>query len=619
MYYITPDRITFSGDCCPTLVTDLTHLLPFQVISQGAFQKLEYRLYGETVWTELAITYSEVVIEGFYFISYNGTAIAELPCGVYEFRLTAGELWWLEPIMVDDFTITENALSVRDELMLPFKITEQLADTTALIAPCDMILPFMFRTSNVTSGTITVYMVDEDGTETEITITVSTGIIDGVTYCWHSEEYIYPFLTCGRYYLKIVDGANTYYSVPFVPECGISDIPDGYKVLRDFNGCVIRSDEGVIEYEEASPLPAPFMMTIDTTKAGSANDTFILPITAISGYYDVDWGDGGAIETFTTIGNKSHTYSVQGIYQVSVNVGMTAISFPYSSDRAKVIYIDQWGDIVWSSMYRAFAYCTNMTGRYTDVPNTSAVTNFAAMFAGCSLFNQAVVFDTSAATKMYDMFNGCTVFNQSVAGFDTSSVDDMRFMFQNCAAFNQSVSNFDTSHVTLISSMFSGCTVFNQSVSNFDTSLVSNFYSLFTLCVAFNQSVANLDTSIATDISGMFAGCTSFNQSVANFDTSLVTNFQGIFRYCSSFKQSLATFSLASATNTFLMLDGADINAAGTSTNYDNTLIAWAAADVPNGLTFHGGTSKYSDTGQTARTSLINDDSWTITADGGHI
>ena len=257
MYYITPEKITFSGDCCPALVTDLTHLLPFQVISQGAFQKLEYRLYGDTAWTELAITYSEVVIEGFYFISYNGSAVTELPCGVYEFRLTAGELWWFEPIMIEDFTITENALSVRDELMTPFKITEQLADTTALIAPCDMILPFMFRTENVTSGTVTVYMVDEDGTETDITITVTTGVIDGKTYYWHSEEYIYPFLACGRYYLKIVDGANTYYSVPFEPECGISDIPDGYRAMRDFNGCVMRDEAGEILTEECSAIPTP--------------------------------------------------------------------------------------------------------------------------------------------------------------------------------------------------------------------------------------------------------------------------------------------------------------------------------------------------------------------------
>lgn len=249
MYYITPDKITFSGDCCPALVTDLTHLLPFQVISQGAFQKLEYRLYGDTAWTEIAITYSEVVVEGFYFISYNGTSVTALPCGVYEFRLTAGEVWWFEPIKIEDFTISENTLTVRDELMTPFKFTQQIVDTAALIAPCDMILPFMFRTENVTSGTVTVYMVDESGTETEITITVSTGVIDGMTYYWHRGECLSPFLTCGKYYLKLTDGTHVYYSVPFVPECGISDIPDGNEALIDVNGCVMRDTDGNILYE----------------------------------------------------------------------------------------------------------------------------------------------------------------------------------------------------------------------------------------------------------------------------------------------------------------------------------------------------------------------------------
>jgi len=87
---------------------------------------------------------------------------------------------------------------------------------------------------------------------------------------------------------------------------------------------------------------------------------------------------------------------------------------------------------------------------------------------------------------------------------------------------------------------------------------------------------------------------------------------------CSSFKQSLATFSLAAATNLSNILKGCNINEVGTTTNYDETLVAWAAADVPNSLNFHGGTSKYSDAGggKAARASLIADDLWTIT-DGG--
>jgi len=113
----------------------------------------------------------------------------------------------------------------------------------------------MFRTSNATSGTVTVTMVDSDGAETALSITVQTGVIDGKTYYWHRGECLYPFLACGKYYLKIVDGANTYYSVPFVPECGISDIPDGYQPMRDMNGCVMRDTDGAILYEECSDIP----------------------------------------------------------------------------------------------------------------------------------------------------------------------------------------------------------------------------------------------------------------------------------------------------------------------------------------------------------------------------
>jgi len=94
-----------------------------------------------------------------------------------------------------------------------------------------------------------------------------------------------------------------------------------------------------------------------------------------------------------------------------------------------------------------------------------------------------------------------------------------------------------------------------------------------------------------------------------------------MFRNCTSFKQSLATFTLAATlTDVTNMLAGCDINAAGTTTNYDATLVAWAAADVPNSLNFHGGTSKYSAAGggTAARASLIDDDLWTIT-DGGYL
>jgi len=232
------------------LVTDTTHLLPFQVISNGAFMKFEYSPHGENTWTILTILYSEVVIDGFYYISYNGNAIDELPCGAYDFKLTAGETWYFETIRVEDFIITENAYTLRDELMLPLKFSEQQFETTPLIAPCDSFLPFMYATDNATSGSVTVYLYDEDCNATELTdIVVDIMTIGGKTYYIHEGGCFSPFLECGLYKLEIVDGENSYFSVWFDVECGIEDIPDGNRALRDFNGCVMRDADGDILYE----------------------------------------------------------------------------------------------------------------------------------------------------------------------------------------------------------------------------------------------------------------------------------------------------------------------------------------------------------------------------------
>jgi len=497
-------------------------------------------------------------------------------------------------------------------------------------------------------------MVDSDGAETALSITVSTGVIDGKTYYWHRGECLYPFLTCGKYYLKIVDGANTYYSVPFVPECGISDIPDGYQPMRDFNGCVMRDADGEILTEECSEIPpefAPFMITIDTTKSGSANDTFILPTTGAGYDADIDWGDGSAIENISgTPGNVTHVYPAPGTYQISITGSFPRIYFNGAGDRLKLSTIDQWGDIAWSSMANAFMGCENMNGNYSDSPDLSIVTDLSYMFSGCILFNASVSgfdtsgiinmsfmffscrafnqslanFNTSDVTDMRSMFNGCWEFNQSVSSFNTANVENMGSMFYGCAKFNQSLASFNTSKVEDMSYMFRGCSIFNQSLSGFDTSNVTTMEGMFYTCLSFNQDISGFDTSKVTNMRNMFYGANLFNQSLATFNTSIVTTMYRMFRNANSFKQSLETFNLSSIVDGASgglreMLYGIDINAAGTSTNYDNTLIAWAAADVPDGLTFHGGNSKYSDTGETARTSLIDDDSWTITLDGGHI
>jgi len=213
-----------------------------------------------------------------------------------------------------------------------------------------------------------------------------------------------------------------------------------------------------------------FKITVDTTKAGSAADTFILP-NYTSGTYDyyVDWGEGGAEEHITTAGNHSHTYAAAGTYQIMIRGTMPQIYFISGGDEAKLIFIDNWGNIKWNSFLNAFYGCINMNGRWVDCPNLTGVTTLRSMFINCPIFN----------------------------------------------------------------------------------------YSLY------------------------------------NFNTSSIKYFETMLRLCTSFKQSLASFSIASAIELNNILYQANINETGTTTNYDETLISWAAQDPPNSLKTNFGTSKY--------------------------
>jgi len=440
----------------------------------------------------------------------------------------------------------------------------------------------------------------------------------------------------------------------------------------------------------------PFITTWDTEKAGSATKTIVVPTTDAGYDCYIDWGEGGTEEHKTgTPGNITHVYATTGTKTIKIRGTFPHIYFNNSGDKLKLLTVAHWGSIAWASMVNAFYGCANLTGTYTDIPDTAAVTSMAYMFCGCSAFNQSVAnFNTATVTNMACMFYNCSAFNQSVANFNTAAVTSMAYMFSGCSAFNQSVANFDTAAVANMTYMFSGCKAFNQSVANFNTAAVTNMACMFYNCSAFNQSVANFNTAAVTSMAYMFCGCSAFNQSVANFNTAAVTSMAYIFYnctafnqnvanfntaavkdmsymfcycsafnqsvanfntaavtsmayifynctafnqnvanfntaavkdmsymfcYCSAFKQSLAAFVLTAITNMTNMFYGCDINATGTSTNYDNTLIAWADADVPDSMNFNAGTSKYgAGAGLAARASLIADDLWTIT-DGGQI
>tara|TARA_R110000822_G_scaffold144097_1_gene282686 strand:+ start:231 stop:1349 length:1119 start_codon:yes stop_codon:yes gene_type:complete len=364
-------------------------------------------------------------------------------------------------------------------------------------------------------------------------------------------------------------------------------------------------------YSSAPPVDTEFKITVDTTKAGSASDTFVLPLQVGATSMTVYWGDGNS-DVITTYNQAelSHTYASSGTYQISCDGSFTGTKF-LGGDGLKVSSIDNWGSNVWSNTILSFYGCSNMVGTYTDNPDFSGSTSMLQMFTNCTNFNSPLVIDTTGVTTMFQMFSGCTNFNSDITFSSTSSVSNMSYMFNACTNFNKAV-NFDTSNVTTINNMFYNCTNFDKAV-NFNTVKVTNTGRMFMFCSNFNQTI-NFDLSACANTTLMFYNCTSFNSPVTFTNTTVLTSHSNTFNGCTIFDQDLSGWNISALTSASSMLQGT----AFSTTNYDLLLVAWQGQTHNNSVALHAGTAQYSSGAPaTARAGLITD-LWTIT-DGGAV
>ncbi|WP_051890574.1 BspA family leucine-rich repeat surface protein [Chryseobacterium vrystaatense] len=255
-------------------------------------------------------------------------------------------------------------------------------------------------------------------------------------------------------------------------------------------------------------------------------------------------------------------------------------------DVHKLIEVVQWGAIKWSSMQRAFHYCTEMDVTATDLPFLEHVTDMSGIFAGCyklvgnSSFSN---WDVSHVTHMNEGFYSAKLFNQPISSWDISNVTDISAMFFDAGQFNQPIgiwntsnitnmdgtfgfthqfnqplANWNTSNVTNMSGMFMDAKLFNQPIGNWDTSRVKDMSFMFGSTPMFNQPIASWDTSSVTNMRGMFLNSTKFNQPVGNWNTSSVTNMEGVFRESKAFDQAIANWDTSNVTTMNSMFAAAE-------------------------------------------------------------
>ncbi len=353
--------------------------------------------------------------------------------------------------------------------------------------------------------------------------------------------------------------------------------------LVNVKGWTISGDS----YNECNYFPVgdEFITTWQTDNYGSSCASCITLPTTGGGYdYDVDWNNDGVYDAFGLTGSITHDFGGPGIYKIRIRGDFPRIYYNNEGDKEKLISVDQWGDIQWTSMESAFYGCSNLIMNANDIPDLIGVDNMSFMFANVYNFNSNIdTWDVGNVTNMSSMFYNAYNFNQPLGNWDVGNVTDMSYMFYNADFnqdignwdvgnvtnmsylfkysynFNQPLGNWDVGNVTNMSGMFSGAYNFNQNIGNWDVGNVINMSGMFSGAYNFNQNIGNWDVGNVINMSGMFSGAYDFNHPLENWNTSNVTDMSGMFNWAGSFNQDVGNWDVGNVTNMSDMFYGASV------------------------------------------------------------
>ncbi len=310
--------------------------------------------------------------------------------------------------------------------------------------------------------------------------------------------------------------------------------------------------------KDCSAYAEHFVTTWKTDNPGASNATSITIPTTGGGYnYDVDWDNDGIFDQFGITGNVTHDFGTAGTYTIRIRGQFPRIYFNNAGDKQKILSVDQWGTITWTSMARAFYGCSNLHINATDAPDLSMVTDMSYMFYGCISFNENINhWNVSNVTNMEATFSFTPNFNQPLDNWDTGNVIYMNGLFFR-SSFNQNINSWNVSNVVNMAGMFRENSNFNQPLNNWNTGNVTNMYGMFASASSFNQSINNWDISNVTDIRWIFSYATQFNQPLNNWNTGNITDMTGMFFHAENFNQPLNNWDTGNVTDMKFLFNSA--------------------------------------------------------------
>ncbi len=362
----------------------------------------------------------------------------------------------------------------------------------------------------------------------------------------------------------------------------------------------------------------PFITKWDLSIAGSGASqiTFGVGTTGIVNYTWLQLTGGSATGSGTFSGTTATISGLPagGTIRLSIDsVNFNRININNGIDKNRLLDVEQWGTVAWSSMQNAFWGSINLNITSTDLPdlsgvnnmykmfcdcmvlngptniglwNTSAVTNMSLVFENAIAFNQPIgSWNTSAVTNMNEEFFNATAFNQPIDSWNTSAVINMRYMFAYANAFNQPIGNWNTSAVIDMSATFANANTFNQPIDSWNTSAVIDMPWMFDGASSFNQPLGSWNTIHVTNMSRMFKLASAFNQPIGSWNTSAVTEMEHMFYNASTFNQSIDSWNTSAVTNMAAMFDGAFV--------FNQPIDGWNTSAVTNMSYMFQGTTAF--------------------------
>ena len=221
----------------------------------------------------------------------------------------------------------------------------------------------------------------------------------------------------------------------------------------------------------------PMIIVVDTTKAGSASNTFVLPIIKdTTETVKIYWGDG--TNSTGVNGNNTHVYAASGIYTVKIESRLFGgIYFNNLGDKAKITKIANYGQGVSRLNIGSFYGCSSLLS--IDIGNiVSNGADASNQYRGCTALTTVPLFNLSSVTNAYAMFYQCTALT-TVPLLNLSNCTNATNMFYGVTLTTQSYSDFLINLATLPLqsgvSFHGGNSKYNPTAAIARAYLISNF------------------------------------------------------------------------------------------------------------------------------------------------